>query len=85
MFENVDPVIIYEDNEVTKGKAMTSIMDFKLRHLQVNIHFIKEHATNGEVKIESIRSSENIADIFTKSLPVITFLKLRGHLMGNDT
>ena len=32
---------------------------------------------NGEIEVQQIRSSDNLADLFTKALPTSTFEKLR--------
>ena len=61
--------ILYEDN---KAAIKLAIMEESqtLRHV-VNLcyHFVQQQVKTGEVKIEWIRSEEQLGDMFTKALP----------------
>jgi hypothetical protein len=47
-----------------------------VKHIEMRHHYIREKVANGEVKVERIRSGENIADIFTKALNGTSHSKL---------
>lgn len=47
------------------------------KHIDFRYHFIPDVVADGRVKIKKIRSTENVADAFTKSLPA---LKLESYL-----
>ena len=40
----------------------------RTKHIDVRYHFIRQHVDDGTMKIELIRSEDNIADVFTKNL-----------------
>ena len=75
------PIIAYEDNEVTIQKAKSPVVDFKLRHLNVCCHAIKQQIENNQVVLQYVESEKNIADLFTKAVQINTFLKLRTALL----
>ena len=41
-----------------------------------NSFYTHELQKNGEIDVKQIRSSDNLADLFTKSLPAATFKKI---------
>ena len=40
------------------------------RHIDIRHHFIREHVTRGEIKMEHCSTEEQVVDLFTKSLPL---------------
>lgn len=53
----------------------------RTKHIDVRYHFIREKVNGGEIKINYLKSEEQLADLFTKALPKQTFLKLRSNLL----
>jgi hypothetical protein len=43
-------------------------------------HFLRDHQQKGDIKIASVSTKEQLADIFTKPLDEQTFTKLRHEL-----
>ena len=41
----------------------------KTKHIALRYHFIKDHVEEGNVEVHFIRSSDQLANIFTKALP----------------
>ena len=41
----------------------------KVKHIDIRHHYIRELVHSGAINIEHVSSSENLADLFTKSLP----------------
>jgi len=70
------PIIIYEDNKACLDQlAKGYIRGDKIKHIAPKYFFT--HDVHGiMVQIRYIQSSENIADIFTKTLPNATHQKL---------
>ena len=81
---DLDYAIYYfpTDNESATKNMKNNLCDTKTRHLAVKYGFIKEHYDNGELMIEWIPTSKQIADIFTKPLPNKLFHEFRSMLMG---
>ena len=72
-----DPKILFEDNiaciaQITRGY----IKEDKTKHISPKFFYIHELQKNGEIDVQQIRSSDNLADLFTKSLSTSTFKKL---------
>ena len=79
-----EPDIAYEDNQVTITKMESPVVDFKLRHLWIHYHWIKQSVHRKECLIKYIPSAENVADLFTKALPFPQFSYLRKLLLNHD-
>ena len=47
-----------------------------MNHIALKYHFIKDHVEDGNVEIHFVRSSNKLADIFTKALPETTFNRI---------
>ena len=75
--------VVYEDNEVTLRKAESFTCDYKVRHIALHYHFFKEHIRHKQCRLEYVRSADNVADIFTKGLPLSTFVTLRTLLLNH--
>jgi hypothetical protein len=77
------PTIIYNDNMSCIASLKTKLSGSKLRHVKVNFQFVKECISNKQVDVVYCPTTENIADILTKSLPKPRFEYLRDRLMDN--
>lgn len=74
--EEISPIIIYEDNsacvlQVQKGY----IKGDRTKHIDPKFFFM--HELNGkELKVQAVSSTENVADLFTKSLGSVAHNRL---------
>jgi len=50
------------------------------KHIDTRFHFIREHMKEKDVDLVHVRSEDQVADIFTKALPIRLYVKLRNHL-----
>ena len=48
----------------------------RTKHISPKFFYTYELQKSGEIDVQQIRSSDNLADLFTKSLPTSTFKKL---------
>lgn len=76
---NNEPVTIYEDNRGCIGMANNSESK-RAKHIDIKHHFIRDSVVKGLIKIVSIGTKDQLADIFTKSLDTNTFLNFRTNL-----
>lgn len=77
MVEDNGPTIIYEDNAACIAQLKDGyIKGDRTKHILPKFFFTHELQKAKEVNVVQIRSSENSADLFTKSLPTCTFKKL---------
>jgi hypothetical protein len=75
-----EPTIVYEDNAAALSLAVDYRFSNRTKHVDIKGMFIHEHITSGEVAPIKIASTDNMADIFTKSLARILFAKHRAAL-----
>ena len=71
--------VIFEDNQGTIAVACQDpgTVSSKTKHIAVRYFFIREHVECGDVEVIYCCTEEMIADIFTKPLGNIKFLKFR--------
>ncbi|KAL6320112.1 hypothetical protein AAG906_004621 [Vitis piasezkii] len=79
------------DNKSAIAIAKNYVFHSRTRHIAVKYHFIKEAISDGEVQLMYCKSEEQVADIFTKALPLeklVHFRKLLGvekhHIRGEN-
>ena len=71
------PTTLFEDNVacITQIKG-GYIKGDKTKHISPKFFYTHELQKSGEIYVQQIRSSDNLADLFTKSLPTSTFKNL---------
>ena len=71
------PTILFEDNVACIAQIKGGyIKGDRTKHISPKIFYTHELQKNGEIDVQQIRSSDNLADLFTKALPTSTFKKL---------
>lgn len=50
------------------------------KHIEIDYHFVREKVVKGDIIVQYIPTSEQLADIFTKGLPSAQFHYLRSNL-----
>ena len=74
---NNSPTIIYEDNAACVAQVKGGyIKGDKTKHILPKFFYIHELQKSQQIDVKQIRSADNLADLFTKSLPTSTFDKL---------
>ena len=72
-----DPTILFENNVACIAHiTIDYIKRDKTKHISLKFFYRHELQKNGEIDIQQISSSDNLADLFTKSLPTSIFKKL---------
>ena len=70
-------IIIYEDNVVFVTKVRGGyIKGDKTKHISLKFFYIYELQESRQIDVKQIHSTDNLADLFTKSLLISTFEKL---------
>jgi hypothetical protein len=70
------------DNQSTISVSENGIKGERTKHVDVKYHYVTEKITIGDIKLKWIPSSENVADIFTKSLGRVLFEQFRSELVS---
>lgn len=55
-----------------------------IKHIEIDYHFVREHINAGLIHTSFLKTSDQIADIFTKPLGVTQHIYLAGKLGLND-
>jgi hypothetical protein len=70
------PTIIYEDSAACVAQMQLGYVKSNVtKHITPNLFYPLELQVNCEISILQIKSCHNLNDLFTKSLPYITFFK----------
>jgi hypothetical protein len=56
----------------------------RTKHIEIDIHFVRERVALGELRVHHVPSAEQFADVMTKGLPSSTFQKFRSSLCIGD-
>ena len=69
--------VLYEDNVVCIAQVKgIYIKGDQTKHISPKFLYTHELKNSGEINVQQIRSSDNLAYLFTKALPTTTFKKL---------
>ena len=75
-----DPPMLYVDNKATISLIKNLVLHDRSKHIEIKFHYIRECADRGLIKIDFIRTEEQLGDIFTKSLARVKFEDLRSKI-----
>ena len=71
------PIILYEDNAACIAQLKGGfIKGDRMKHISPKLFYTHDLHKSGDIDVQQIRSSDNPADLFTKSLPTSTFEKM---------
>ena len=73
------PLVLYYDNSGGVANSKEPSSHKRGKHIERKYHLIREVVHRGDVAVIKIASEQNLADMFTKTLPERVF---RGHLEG---
>ena len=73
-------LFMFCDNTSAINISKNLVMHSKTKHISIKYHFVRELVQDKEIRLEYVHTKEQIANIFTKTLPKDAFLYLRGKL-----
>jgi hypothetical protein len=73
---------IFKDNRGCVELANAPKLHPRTKHIGLKYHHFRSHVARGDIKIQWIDTKHQLADIFTKPLPVSSFEYLRHLLLG---
>ena len=71
-----DPPMLYVDNKATISLIKNLVLHDWSKHIEIRFHYIQECADRRLIKIDFIRTEEQLGDIFTKYLAWVKFEEL---------
>ncbi|XP_021768073.1 uncharacterized protein LOC110732434 [Chenopodium quinoa] len=72
--------LVYCDNVSAIYLSSNPVQHQRTKHIEMDIHFVREKVQRGEVRVLHVPSRYQIADIFTKGLPKVLFDDFRDSL-----
>ena len=72
----------FKDNNSAIKLAKAPNIRPRTKHIALKYHHFREHVRKGLIEINTIDTLEQVADIFTKSLPFLIFNYLGKKMMG---
>ena len=73
--------ILYCDNINIINMTKNHIYHHHKKHIEIDVHFVREQAARGNLSLQHIFGPDRIADIFTKSLYAAKFLPNKSKLL----
>lgn len=73
-------ILLYEDNNGCIAIANNPSSHKLAKHIDIKYHYSRENVEKGNIRLKYVETEQQIADLFTKSLGPIKFLKLREKL-----
>nr|GEX52526.1 retrovirus-related Pol polyprotein from transposon TNT 1-94 [Tanacetum cinerariifolium] len=68
-----DKIPMYCDSKAAIAISCNPVQHSRTKHIDVRYHFIKEKVKKGIVELFVVRTEYQLADLFTKALPVERF------------
>jgi Reverse transcriptase (RNA-dependent DNA polymerase) len=76
------PTTIYADNTGANSLASGRAITQSTKHVNVHYHYARQAVAAGEIIVKRIATDDNIADIFTKDLERVEYVKLAGKMLS---
>lgn len=77
----VKPITLYVDNRSAIDLAKNPVFHGRRKHIDVRFHFIRDCVERGDVIIKHVSSGDQRADVLTKPMSAVKFVRMR-ELLG---
>nr|GFC16645.1 ribonuclease H [Tanacetum cinerariifolium] len=68
-----DKIPMYCDSKAAIAISCNPVQHSRIKHIDVRYHFIKEKFEKGIIELFFVRTEYQLADLFTKALPIERF------------
>ena len=73
--------VLWCDNLSALALASNPVFHARTKHIKVDYHFVREKVVYRDVAVKFISTTDQLADILTKSLPSPSFTRLHDKLL----
>jgi hypothetical protein len=73
-------ILLLCDNQSVIKIANNPVQHSRTKHIDIWHHFLRDHVSKGDIKIDGIGTNNQLANIFTKPLDESHFCKLLNEL-----
>ena len=70
------PIQVYCDNQATINIVNNLVYHDRTKHIEIDRHFIREKLDEGLFQISYVRSVDQLADVLTKGIGVVSFMRI---------
>jgi len=77
----ISPIIIHEDNKACQMFADHSGNFARTKHIDYRYHFVRERVHKGDIRVDYIKTDNQVADVLTKALNRPKFQEFRSQLL----
>jgi len=77
---HVEVVELKVDNKSALALAKNPVFHVRSKHIRIKYHFIRSCLEDGSIKADHISTTDQLADILTKSLDKAKFEEMRGRI-----
>ena len=74
------PITLFIDNLATIKLIQNPRFHERTKHIEIKHHFFRETFENGEIDLQHVLTTSNLANKMTKSLPTTTFWLYLDHI-----
>jgi len=72
--------LVYCDNISAVYMSSNPVQHQRTKHIEIDLHFVRERVSIGDLRVLHVPTSSQYADIFTKGLPSSVFTEFRSSL-----
>ena len=83
-YEQHQPTIIHDDSDAAINATRNPVNHSKFKHIDTKYHVIRDYIEEKQIDVTWISGTENLADLFTKTLPPSQFRYLRDRMANID-
>jgi hypothetical protein len=80
-YQQAEIPVLYSDNKAAIAISENDVMHNRTKHIDIKHHFVREAIKMKKIRIEWVDTTKQLADINTKALNGVVFVRLRDQMM----